>query len=349
MTSLSEISGLGVIAVACFDIVVTVLSPEQHGGPLSRRAVSGVYRTALAASTLVGSRKPILCCGPLAVITLVAGWGGLLLFGCGLYCWPHLGDSILAASGETPTHFAAAVYHAGTNLTTLGSGDLLPQTDHMRLHAIVAAALGFGVLTLSLTYVNSVYRALQERSELARLLDALSGFTGESTTLAKALEKLGPETVLTLCAKVASYAESHRRYFVLHYFFFNDPRFSMARVLYLTLDSSSFLECSEGENSLGTAAKTLRYLGMDLVSEAEALNGKTSLATPDWGQNFSNRFLHEKANASAGRGSEAAVADASIAAYTRCRRQWIKAVMLVARTAMLPEHAVAPRPDVVDS
>ena len=62
------------------------------------------------------------------LVLIIAVWVVMLVLGFALVALPHLGTSIRASRGETPTDFAAAVYFSGGNLSTAASADLSRKT-----------------------------------------------------------------------------------------------------------------------------------------------------------------------------------------------------------------------------
>jgi Flp pilus assembly protein protease CpaA len=160
--------------------------------------------------------------GPSLLILTVLLWVLLLLFGFALIVWPALGSAIQASSGGTPMDFAAALYYAGFSLTTLGAGDIVPLSAPYRLLTVLMAAVGFSVLTLSLTFFTSVYSALLRRNTFALSLHHRALGKADAVVL---LTHLGPDgdfsnarSELTMIAEeLINLYESHHFYPVLHY------------------------------------------------------------------------------------------------------------------------------------
>lgn len=141
------------------------------------------------------------------------------LVGLGLIASPALGTGIRASSGTTPTDFAAALYYSAYSLTTLGTGDLVPQTGFFRLLMAFEAAVGFSV---------SVYSALVRRNTFGTNLHHRTASTGN---VAEFLARLGAggdfdgarQELSSVADEVANLYESHNFYLVLHYFRFSVP------------------------------------------------------------------------------------------------------------------------------
>ncbi len=60
-------------------------------------------------------------------------------------------------------------------MTTLGYGDITPTSSWLRVLAPLEALVGFALLTVSLTWVTSIYPALRRRRTLARQIFLVCG------------------------------------------------------------------------------------------------------------------------------------------------------------------------------
>jgi hypothetical protein len=180
------------------------------------------------------------------MVVTVAVWFLLLTSGFALIVWPALGVSIQASQGPTPTDFATALYYSGYSFTTLGTGDVVPQTSGFRILMVLQAFLGFSVLTLTLTYLMSVYSALVRRNTLAQALHHLSSGTGDAAEVVARLGAGGSfedarSLLSTTAERVLDLLESHHSYPVLHYFRLREPHYGMARIALLTMDTATLL------------------------------------------------------------------------------------------------------------
>ncbi|MBX9701976.1 MAG: two pore domain potassium channel family protein [Acetobacteraceae bacterium] len=246
MAWLIQAAGLALVGLALADIFLTVLYARGGVGLLTPRLNRGTWRLFRWVASLVpaGRDRVLSFAGPTLVALTVAVWVALLAVGFALVVWPRLGTGIQASSGSTPTGFVAAFYYSGYNLTTLGLGDLAPQTAFFRLLTVLEAAVGFSVLTLSLTYLASVYGALARRNAFALLLHHQAGGTADAAEL---LARLGPggdftgarQEISRLAAELLALLEAHHAYPVLHYFRRDEPAYAMARIALVALDAAS--------------------------------------------------------------------------------------------------------------
>ncbi|MFH5803082.1 potassium channel family protein [Alienimonas sp. DA493] len=254
--ALLRVAGGALVLLAAYDLYRTVLLPRGRGGPVTRGVCRGVWGGASR-----GGDRLMAHAGPLTVVLGVAAWGALLVVGFALATWPALGEGVTASGdADTPTDFLAALYYSGFNLTTLGTGDLVPRTDAYRVLMIAEAAVGFSYLTLALTYVMSVYDALHRRNAFALGLHQRTGDSGDAAAyLAGTLP--GPtaatsQDLTTLSTGLARLFEAHHFYPVLHYFRLPKPRYAMARILFVTLDAASLIRSAPDGPDAETLAES---------------------------------------------------------------------------------------------
>ena len=180
----------------------------------------------------------------------------LLAVGYALVTWPALGEGVTATGDrETPTDFFSALYYAGFDLTTLGTGDLVPRTAPFRVLTAASAAVGFSLITLALTYVMSVYGALNRRNAAALALHQRTGDTGDAANLLAGLLSGPPafaaRDLAALAGDLARLFEAHRSYPVLFYFRPPELRYATPRVLFVSLNAAALIRSApiDGEGT----------------------------------------------------------------------------------------------------
>lgn len=239
--------GAALVLLALADVFLTVLHPRADAGIISTRLNRAIW-AAFRAGTHPSRRRGefILCyAGPVLLALTVIVWVVVLALGFALIYWPALGQEI-AAAGDTPRDFATALYFSGTCLTTLGFGDLLPQTTAYRLLAVAEAGIGLSVLTLALTYFLSIYSALIRRNAFALELHFASGGNGDAAELL--LRMTGGEGMLETKSEFAmmgrellNLLQTHYSFPAIHFFRRRELAYATARVALLTLDAASLV------------------------------------------------------------------------------------------------------------
>jgi hypothetical protein len=95
----------------------------------------------------------------------------MLWTGFALIVLPHTDKLSYDSATSYGEHtFSEALYLSGTALTTVGFGDVVGDTDALRLLTVVEAAAGFGLITAAITYLLSVYPLLSNLGVAARTL-----------------------------------------------------------------------------------------------------------------------------------------------------------------------------------
>jgi hypothetical protein len=110
--------------------------------------------------------------GPLSLLLLLVVWAVGLLFSFALLYW-GFGTKLHAPDGIRG--FAADLYFSGTNLVTLGLGDVLPEASSGRVITVVEAGTGLGLLALVISYLPVLSQAFSRREASITLLDARAG------------------------------------------------------------------------------------------------------------------------------------------------------------------------------
>ncbi len=109
-------------------------------------------------------------------------------------------DAVVNATTKAPANDVERLYYAGYTLTTLGYGDFVPGSDTWRLAPPLAAANGFFLFTLTITYMLlQILRATHDNGKYTSLVQQLQ-------PLQQAISRLG---------------QQHLAYPILHYY--HDP------------------------------------------------------------------------------------------------------------------------------
>ena len=158
------------ILVVCREVFHTLLHPAGQGGLTMR-----VFR---AAWTLTGRLGPSArsLAGPSAMVCVIVLWISALVAGWALIYWPALPDDFIIASPldtDEQDDFVDALYYSWVTQSTLGYGDIAPDTNLLRILAPLQATVGFGLFTLVVTWVLSVYPALHRQRATATVALAL--------------------------------------------------------------------------------------------------------------------------------------------------------------------------------
>lgn len=254
-----QLVGIGLVLMSLIDIFLTVLHPRARSNLFSipvAKIIWSLFRW--VARRLPKQRDRILSYGGATIlVTLVWIWIALLLVGFALIIWPGLGTAIQASQGETPTDFATALYYAGFSLSTLGTGDLVPQTAYHRGLMALQSFLGFSIFTLVLSYVLAVYNALNSRNTFALSLHHRTANTSDSAELLGRLAAINDlstfhQNIANIAQNLTSLSELNNSYPLLLYFRYRQTYYALARIIYLAVDTAALTQSALDQDYYGS-------------------------------------------------------------------------------------------------
>lgn len=355
MDWLFQVLGFGIIFAVLTDIYLTVLYPRSGRNTLSLLLSKGVWELFRRMARLpFGRDKHILSfCGPTLFIAVVVLWVFSLTLGFALMMWPALGAGIQASQGKTPTDFATAIYYSGFTLTTLGVGDLVPKTALWRVLTILEAALGFSIITATITYLLSVYSALNRRNTFALSLHHRAANTANAADLLVLLKgfgyfELATQEISSITRDLLFLLESHHAYPVLHYFRFREAQYSLSRMALISLDLATLIKTALHPQIYqalrsSSAVAELENGGLDMLYQvADSFLNERALDQPqhkdDWRQ-----WYFKAADKLQQNGIET-VDDLESGAdrYVEMREQWNTIVVALARYMDYRWREIAP-------
>ena len=175
-------AGVALILAGIFDVFFTVLHYDGFGFISIR-----LYRRLFDVTRLLTRPLPrrhralgLSMAAPLMVPVTITVWIFLVSLGYALIYLHGMrkGDFSLAVGRLEPS-LGEAFYFSGTAISTLGLGDITPTGGPYQALAVSEALIGFGILTLSITYVLGVYNVLQQLGVLTAGLYHQAHDTGD--------------------------------------------------------------------------------------------------------------------------------------------------------------------------
>jgi voltage-gated potassium channel Kch len=244
-TLLFTVSGLSLLFLVAADVYATILHARARSGPISDTLNRGLWRAARAVAFRLSRQRRhrlLNSVGPLLLPALIAVIVLLLVFGFALIYYPHLPGEFRTEEDVIPSQFFTAFYFSASTLTTVGYGDISPASPLVRLIAVTEAATGFALISLAVTYLLSVYRALESKRVVAlsfyHQAEEGADVAGFIRHYFVAGSFHGLEVVLRDAARdVQALLEAHVEHPVIHYFHPIEVYKSMPRVLFLTLET----------------------------------------------------------------------------------------------------------------
>ncbi|MBD1835898.1 two pore domain potassium channel family protein [Cyanobacteria bacterium FACHB-472] len=154
--------------------------------------------------------------------------------------------SLVSADSKQPADTWERIYFIGYTLVTLGLGDYQPEGRIWQLATAIAAANGFLLITLAITYLISVVSAATQKRQLAIYIFCLGSNPSEILTKAWNGKDFGmlSQHLVSLTPMLALYGQNHLVYPVLHYFHSTDLQ-TAAEINVVVLDEAlTLLECA---------------------------------------------------------------------------------------------------------
>ncbi|HEX8183821.1 MAG TPA: potassium channel family protein, partial [Blastocatellia bacterium] len=223
---------------------------------MSRLIARSIWRVALVYSFKLSRKKRhdhLNSIGPLLMPLLIGLYIILLIVGFALIYYPHMPEHFtMSVDAQTP-RWVESFYFSSITLTTLGYGDIVPKSSVMRIVSFLESAAGFGLISLSITYLLTVYRALErKRAAALNFYHAAEGGADVVGFIANhfVMGKLsGLAASLRLPARdLQETLESHFEHPILHYFHPSQVYKSLPRVLFLALEICAVIKsCLDNE------------------------------------------------------------------------------------------------------
>jgi hypothetical protein len=244
------ILGVSLVMLVAYDVYATILHARARSGPIGETLNRLFWRMGrVIAFRLSRPRRHKLLniVGPLLLPSLIVVYIGILLVGFALIYYPRMPAQFIVQNtvANTPG-WAESLYFSGITLTTLGYGDLVPHSAMMRVVALVEAASGLALISLSITYLITVYGALEHKRAVALSFyhqaeegANVAGFIAHHFVNGKFY---GLEAVLRQAARdIQALLESHVEHPVIHYFHPLEVYKSLPRVMFLSLETCAVI------------------------------------------------------------------------------------------------------------
>lgn len=218
MSTFIALSGFVLVGLVIHDAVQTTLSASRSG-PITRFLGRFAWFTALRLYRRFSRHGLLQAVGPWVTVGLLSVWMGLVWLGWWLVFNSHE-VAVFHPSTGTYANPVERLYFVGYTITTLGYGDFVAGTGKWQILAVLAAANGFFLLTLAVTYILSVMSAVVQKRQLAISIHALGdtpkdivsqlGEEGDFSELASQVDDLK--------STIISVGQQHLAYPVLHYY-----------------------------------------------------------------------------------------------------------------------------------
>ncbi len=232
--------GLLMIGLAVLDVFLTVLHIQVES-PISNQINRQLWRVLVAMSRGLPEhvRDGVLGWGaPLMIGGIPAFWSILYIVGFALVYAPFIHDDSIFLRSDIGAGSALgdALYFSAVSFLTTGYGDILPVHPLVRLLAVLQGALGLVTLSLSVTYLLSVFPLIARKLSLAETLNQETGGRSDAVVLARRYIGGGRYEALAqrlsgINDELIRLGQSHGLYPVLYYVRPREVHHSFVRVL----------------------------------------------------------------------------------------------------------------------
>lgn len=262
-SALIGILGIVLIALANYDAIKTTLSASSSG-PFTNRFISQIWAVLLFIHKRYPNHQRLAAVGPWMTVGLMITWLLFILLGWWLlFCASPF--AVVNADTQQPADAIERLYYAGYTLTTLGYGDYVPGSDGWRMAPIIAAANGFFLFTLTITYMLNIVANVTEKRQTALNISALgttpwqileaTHANGQFSSLSQQLQILQPS--------IGKLGQQHLAYPILHYY--HDKAHDKSLALALTRLYQALLIARESYPDIDSATKEQMTISLKII------------------------------------------------------------------------------------
>jgi hypothetical protein len=241
--------GLILLALVFYDIYATILRATKHLGPFSELVNRGSWRLVSRLTQNLDRRwrhRILSSLGPLLMPFLIGSFILVLLTGFALIYLPRMETGFKVENEAHNSLIFQAFYFSGITLLTIGYGDIVPINGITRIFAVIEGATGIAVISLSITYLLTVYSALERKRAVAlkfyhqaRQGADISGFL--SSHFSRGRFHSLTEFLREATHDLQELLESHLEHPVIHYFHPLEVYKGFPRALFFVLETVAIL------------------------------------------------------------------------------------------------------------
>ena len=303
-------AGVGLLLLIVYDVYATVLHASARFGPLGESLNRSLWRLSRHVAfrfSRLRRHKILNAVGPLLLPLIIFVYIATLIAAFALIYYPRMPEQFVVSPGTQGDAWSLALYFSGITLTTVGYGDIAPATSAMRFTAVFQAACGLALFSLAITYLLSVYGALERKRAVAL---SLYHQAEEGADVAGYLAHhfvggrfQGLTEAFRFAARdIQGLLESHVEHPVIHYFHPVEVYKSLPRMLFLLLESTTVIRTCLDQNAypevlqhpeVRTLDSSARHVLQELVAslDLERRTRERHETTSEEARRWSRRYL----------------------------------------------------------
>jgi voltage-gated potassium channel Kch len=286
------IIAIAILSIVLFEGFETIILPRSvsRGFRLTRFffiILWGIWRKLAMLIKDESSREGFIAYfGPLSLILILILWASLLVIGFACIQEAHGFNNMTHAHSMFDI-----VYFSGVTFTTLGFGDITPETRYGKGWAVIEAGTGFGFLAIVIGYLPVLYQAFSRREVAISLLDARAGSPPTASELLVRYGREGNFAMLTDLLReweiwTSDVLESHLSYPVLAFYRSQHTHQSWIAALTSILDATALIMIGIKDGPAYQAKLTFamaRHAVVDLciIFHSEPLYGLPDRLSPE--------------------------------------------------------------------
>ena len=244
--------GVFLLALVFYDVYATILRATKRPGPISEYLNRTLWWTATRITKKLDRRwrhRVLTGIGPLMLPLLITLLILFLVSGFALLYSSHLESDFKGGMGN----WLEVIYFSGITLLTVGFGDIVPLTGATRMLVLLEGASGITVISLGVTYLLTVYSALERKRAVALSFYHQAGKGADvpgfiTLHFARGRFYDFTDTLKTATRDLQELLESHLEHPVIHYFHPLEVYKGLPRVIFVMLETITILRsCLDAE------------------------------------------------------------------------------------------------------
>ncbi len=280
---LLTLTGFIFLGLVFHDIYSTILRSSEYSGFLNRMLNRSLWRLALRLTKKLGRRQRhriLSSLGPLLLPIFIALLIFMLITGFALIYMPRMNTDFRLGEPVFSSAASQAFYFSGVTFLTIGYGDILPISGFTRFFALVEGVSGIAFISLSITYLVTVYGALAKRRTVALMFYHQARQGADVSGLIISHFARGQFHNLTLSLREATrnvdeLLELHLEYSVINFFHSKEVYRGLPRAIFIVLETVAILNSQLDENEyveaenhpdVTVAGDSARYVLAELVT-----------------------------------------------------------------------------------